>query len=181
MRHQINVFMSVLAVWAAFAIAGAGASNAQAALEQDAGWQSDVKGLRHFTGMRCPDLIGAFYRIKVLEGDEVSLAGCIYTGRGGINVVLRKHLQGGGRQEAIKYTRSYKKAGFEPIKLSGAAATGISFKTRGWTPTTLCETLWHFSGAKADFTLWMSYTLPTQEEEIGPALAAFVSALSRQN
>ncbi|GAB4535680.1 MAG: hypothetical protein Tsb0019_37160 [Roseibium sp.] len=154
---------------------------AQVPPEKDAGWQSDVGGLRHFTGLRCPDMIGSYYRIKVMEGDAVSLAGCIYTGRDGITAVLRKHLEGTGRREALTFSRSYKAAGFEPLKLSGAAASGISFRTRGWTETSLCETLWYFSGSKADYTLWLSYTLPTQEGEIGPAVSAFTDSLASQN
>ncbi|MEM5582021.1 hypothetical protein WNZ15_06130 [Roseibium sp. AS2] len=156
-------------------------ARAQVPPEKDAGWQSDVGGLRHFTGLRCPDMIGSYYRIKVMEGNEVSLAGCIYTGRDGVTAVLRKHIESSGRREALAFSRSYKAAGFEPIKLSGAAASGISFRTRSWTPTSLCETLWYFSGAKADFTLWLSYTLPTQEIEVGPAVAAFTGALASQN
>ncbi|MGX1496085.1 hypothetical protein ACSSV1_001106 [Labrenzia sp. MBR-25] len=154
---------------------------AQVPPEKDAGWQSDVGGLRHFTGLRCPDMIGGYYRIKVMEGDAVSQAGCIYTGRDGITAVLRKHLQGTGRREALTFSRNYKAAGFEPIKLTGAAASGISFRTRSWTPTSLCETLWYFSGATSDYTLWLSYTLPTQEVEIGPAVTAFTMALANQN
>jgi len=156
-------------------------AHAQVPPEKDAGWQSDVGGLRHFTGLRCPDMIGPFYRIKVMEGDQVSLAGCIYTGRDGITAVLRKHLEGTGRREALTFSRNYKAAGFEPIKLTGAAASGISFRTRSFAPTNLCETLWYFSSAKADYTLWLSYTLPTQEVEIGPAVSAFTQALANQN
>ena|GEM_PF-2190641 len=154
---------------------------AQVPPEHDAGWQSDVDGLRHFTGLRCPDVIGSFFRIKVMKGDAVSLASCIYTGRDGITAVLRKHLQATGRREALTFSRSYKAAGFEPVKLTGAAASGISFRTRNWTPATLCETLWYFSGEKADYTLWLAYTLPTQEAEVGPAVTAFTEALASQN
>lgn len=158
-----------------------GSARAQVPPEKDAGWQSDVNGLRHFSGLRCPDTVGSFYRIKVMEGDAVSLAGCVYTGRDGINAVLRKHTAGSGRREALTFSRSYKAAGFEPLKLSGAAASGISFRTRSWSPTSLCETLWYFSGTGADYTLWLSYTLPAQEIEIGPAVSAFTEALARQN
>ncbi|PVB59304.1 hypothetical protein DCO57_23075 [Labrenzia sp. 011] len=156
-------------------------ARAQVPPEQDAGWQSDFSGLRHFTGLRCPDMIGTFYRIKVMQGDAVSLAGCVYTGRGGITAVLRNHLEDTGRREALTFSRNYKAAGFEPIRLTGAAASGTSFRTRNWTAKSLCETLWYFSGEKADYTLWLSYTLPTQEVEIGPALAAFTQALASQN
>lgn len=155
--------------------------SAQVPPEKEAGWQSDVEGLRHFTGLRCPDLIGPFYRIKVMEGDASSVASCIYTGRDGMTAVVRQHLQASGRREALKFSRAYKAAGFEPISLTGAAASGISFRTRNWTPTSLCETLWYFTGEEADFTLWLSYTLPTQNEEIGPAVAAFTQALAQQN
>ncbi|MES0810994.1 hypothetical protein ABLO27_16025 [Roseibium sp. SCPC15] len=156
-------------------------ANAQVPPEKDAGWQSDVGGLRHFTGLRCPDVVGAYFRIKAMEGDADSLAGCIYTGRDGITAVLRKHLQSGGRRQALKFSRNYKAAGFEPITLTGAAASGISFRTRNWTPTSLCETLWYFSGTDADYTLWLAYTLPTQDIEVGPALDSFTNVLAKQN
>ena len=84
-------------------------------------------------------------------------------------------------REAINFSRNYKAAGFEEVQLSGAASTGISFRTRSWTPTSLCETLWHFAGAEADFTLWLSYTLPTQQDEVGPAVTAFTQVLAQQN
>lgn len=180
-KSQRNLLGLSALLCAAFVVAAISPSQAQLALEQDAGWQSDVKGLRHFTGMRCPDVIGFFSRIKVMEGDGASLAGCVYTGRDNITAVLRMHLQGSGRQEALKFSRSYKAAGFEPVKLSGAAASGISFRTRSWTSENLCETFWYFTGKKADFTLWMSYSLPAQEADIGPALETFTSALTRQN
>lgn len=156
-------------------------ASSQVAPEADAGWQSDVEGLRHFTGLRCPDIIGAFYRIKVMEGDGTSLSGCIYTGRDGMTAVLRTHLQGTGRREALTFSRNYKAAGFEPIQLTGAAATGISFRTGTRESASHCETMWYFSGSKADYTLWMSYTLPRQEIDIGPAITSFTNALTRQN
>ncbi|MCX2722037.1 hypothetical protein [Roseibium salinum] len=156
-------------------------AGAQVPPEYDAGWQSDVGGLRHFTGLRCPDMIGPFYRVKVMKGDGVSLAGCVYTGRDGISAVLRKHLPDTGRQQALTFSRNYKAAGFDPIKLSGAAASGISFRTSKQTPGTLCETLWYFTAEEADYTLWLAYTLPAQEIEVGPAMAAFTEALAGQN
>lgn len=163
------------------AIAASSQARAQTPPEHEAGWQSDLEGLRHFTGLRCPDTIGPFYRIKVMEGEGSSLSGCIYTGRDGLTAVLRNHTHGTGRQEALTFSRNYKAAGFEPVKLSGAAASGVSFRTRGWTSTSLCETLWYFSGAKADYTLWIAFTLPAQEADIGPALEVFTAALARQN
>ncbi len=179
-RLPAALFLSVLA---GLALPGMTAfpARSQPAPEQDAGWQSDVEGLRHFTGLRCPDTIGPYSRIKVMQGDAVSLAGCVYTGRYGITAVLRKHLEATGRREALTFSRNYKAAGFEPVKLSGAAASGISFRTRNWTPVALYETLWYFTGAKADYTLWLSYSLPEQEEEIGPAVAAFNEALAAQD
>lgn len=174
----LTLWLCLFAGWTGAALAPA---HAQAAPEAEAGWRSDVEGLRHFTGLRCPDVIGAFYRIKVMDGDGPSLAGCIYTGRDGITAVLRSHLQGSGRREALNFSRSYKAAGFEPLKLSGAAQTGTSFRTGTTGSSTHCETLWYFDGAEADFTLWMSYTLPTQEIDIGPAIASFTDALARQN
>lgn len=175
-----------LLLWSCIALQSAASAvvapaHAQVPPEKEAGWQSDVGGLRHFMGLRCPDQIGPFFRIKVLEGGATSLAGCIYTGKDGMTAVLRQHVQDTGRREAISFSRNYKAAGFEEVQLSGAASTGISFRTRSWTPTSLCETLWHFAGTKADFTLWLSYTLPTQQDEVGPAVTAFTEVLAQQN
>lgn len=177
----IVVIIALFCLTCAWTVAGTSGASAQTSPEAEAGWQSDVEGLRHFAGLRCPDVIGAFYRIKVLEGDGSSIAACIYTGYDGITAVLRMHLQGTGRREAVNFSRSYKTAGFEPVKLSGAAASGISYKTGTQDGTTQCETLWHFAGAQSDYTLWMAYTLPAQEADIGPAVASFTEALARQN
>ncbi|WP_434051175.1 MAG: hypothetical protein RDA78_17890 [Roseibium sp.] len=182
MKHRIaRLFLRTCIALPAVAIATVIPANAQVPPEKEAGWQSDVGGLRHFMGLRCPDQIGPFFRIKVLEGGANSLAGCIYTGRDGMTAVLRQHVQDTGRREAISFSRNYKAAGFEEIQLSGAASTGISFRTRSWTPTSLCETLWHFAGKDSDFTLWLSYTLPTQQDEVGPAVTAFTQVLAQQN
>lgn len=151
------------------------------ARDEQVGWVSDIAGLRHFSGMRCPDIVGGFIRSKVLTADADRMAGCIYAGDNGMTAVLRQHLNGTGQAEARKFVDAYKSSGFAPVNLSGAAATGVSFITRGWTQATQCETLWHFSGKKADFTLWLAYTLPAQETEIGPAVAAFTETLNRQN
>lgn len=147
--------------------------------EESLGWQTDVEGMRHFSGLRCPDEVGSFYRTKVLGSDGDRTAACIYTGRDGMSAVLRQHVMGSGRQEAEHFLQNYEKASFERIKLSGPAAEGISFKTRFWTSTVKCETLWYFSGHKADYTLWMSYGLPSQEADVGPELEDFVRLLNR--
>lgn len=156
-------------------------AQAQSRVEEQVGWTSDVGGLRHFSGMKCPDIVGNFFRSKVLTADADRMAGCIYTGKVGMTAVLRQHLSGTGAIEARKFMKSYKASGFRQIALSGIALSGTSFQTRSWSENTLCETLWHFSGKKADYTLWMSYTLPNQESEIGPGVAAFTEALTRQN
>lgn len=156
-------------------------AKAQLRDEEQVGWTSDVEGLRHFSGMKCSDIIGSFFRSKVLAADADRMAGCIYTGKNGMTAVLRQHLSGTGAIEAQKFMDNFKASGFKQIALTGIAQSGTSFQTRSWSENTLCETLWHFSGKKADYTLWMSYTLPNQEGEIGPGVAAFTEALTRQN
>ncbi|WP_417677438.1 hypothetical protein [Roseibium sp.] len=155
-----------------------GVANAQ---EDEDGWVSDFEGLRHFSGMRCPDVVGGFLRSKVLGADSDRMAGCIYSGEDGMTAVLRQHLLGTGTVEARKYMMNFKAAGFREITLTGVAHSGISFVTRDWTQATQCETLWHYSGKKADYTLWLTYSLPGQETIIGPAVAAFTETLNRQN
>ncbi|WP_346914362.1 hypothetical protein [uncultured Roseibium sp.] len=151
------------------------------AQDDEDGWVSDFEGLRHFSGMRCPDVVGGFLRSKALGADSDRMAGCIYSGEDGMTAVLRQHLLGTGSTEARKYMKNYKAAGFREIALTGVAQSGISFVTRDWTQATQCETLWHFSGKKADYTLWLTYSLPGQETVVGPAVAAFTKTLNRQN
>jgi hypothetical protein len=63
--------LALLSLIGAWTLVGIDVTKAQVSPEAEAGWQSDVEGLRHFNGLRCPDVIGAFYRIKVMEGDGV--------------------------------------------------------------------------------------------------------------
>lgn len=147
--------------------------------QESIGWQSDVEGMRHFSGLRCPDQVGRFYRTKVLASDGDRMAACIYSGDGGMSAILRQHLSGTGEKVARHYLENFQAAGFERVALSGPASTGISFKTRDWTSPVLCETLWYFAGQKADYTLWLSYGLPVQEAEVGPTLDAFVRLLNQ--
>ncbi|MEJ8474834.1 hypothetical protein [Roseibium algae] len=149
--------------------------------QQQVGWVNDVRGMRHFSGLRCPDIVGSLFRTKVLAADADRMAGCVYTGDHGFKAILRQHLSGTSQKAAEHFQSAYKSAGFSQISLSGAAESGISFKTRDWTANTLCETLWRFSGRKADYTLWMSYLLPSQEADVGPAVAAFTNILTSQN
>ena len=149
--------------------------------KQQAGWVSDVYGLRHFNGLRCPDVVGSLFRVKALSANADRMAGCIYSGSDGMRAVLRQHIQGSGKQSAQSFLTAYQNSGFQQVALSGAAASGISFITNDWSSGTQCETLWHFSGVKADFSLWMMYALPLQETEVEPAVKAFIDILNRQN
>jgi len=166
---------------AAFALVLAALPGRAHAQNDEDGWVSDFAGLRHFSGMRCPDVVGGFLRSKALGAGSDRMAGCIYSGEGGMTAVLRQHLLGTGAAEARNYMKNYKAAGFREIALTGVAQSGISFVTRDWTQATLCETLWHFTGKKADYTLWITYSLPGQETVVGPAVAAFTDILNRQN
>ncbi|GGB37249.1 hypothetical protein GCM10011316_06700 [Roseibium aquae] len=149
--------------------------------EEQEGWVGDVFGMRHFSGMRCPDIVGPFFRTKTLAADSDRMAGCLYTGRDGMQAVVRQHLAGTGRQAASAFLDNYRAAGFELVSMSGVAERGISFKTQDWGGRTQIETLWHFAGREADFSLWIAYSLPAQEAEVGPAVAAFEEMLAQQN
>ncbi len=178
LMKSLRRVVHVLAAAGLLVSLGAGTSLAR---DREAGWVNDIIGLRHFSGLRCPDMVGGFYRSKVLSADSDRMAGCIYTGDNGLAAVLRQHLSGTGADVAKDFLEAYKASGFSKAALTGVAQSGISYITRSWTPSKLCETLWHFSGKKADYTLWLTYSLPGQEAEVGPAVAAFVETLNRQN
>lgn len=149
--------------------------------EQQAGWVEDMAGMRHFSGLRCPDAVGPLSRSKVLSANTQQVAGCIYLGRDGVNAVLRQHLKGSGKNAARLFKENFAKAGFAEVKLTGVSASGISFMTREWKNTTDIETLWQLQGEKADYTLWLYYVLPKHETDIGITLRAFEEILARQN
>lgn len=170
-----------LLIAASFFVAGGLCAFAQTPGQEGSEWSPDVYGVRHFSGLRCPDAVGFLFRTKLLGADADRMAGCVYSGDAGMRLVLRSHLTGSGVKAAETFLSAFREAGFREVSLTGPAARGISFQTRDWGPGILCETLWYFSGKKADYSLWMSYSLPTQEADIGPALQAFEELLARQN
>lgn len=149
--------------------------------QEQVGWVSIVDGMRHFSGMRCPDVVGPFFRTKVLAADADRLAGCQYSAAGGMQAIMRKHLSGTGASAARAFLNNYRAGGFSQAKVTGIAETGVTFITGGGADSAMCETLWRFSGEKSDYTLWLSYTLPAQETQVGPAVAAFKAMLTRQD
>ncbi|NVK33119.1 MAG: hypothetical protein HWE23_01490 [Rhodobacteraceae bacterium] len=149
--------------------------------QEEVGWVADVRAMRHFTGLRCPDIVANYFRTKVLASDSNRMAGCVYAGPDGITLVLRQHQPGTAADVGEVFLKTFQAAGFERVTGEGAAASGISFNTRPWLPVNLHETLWYISGAKADYTIWMNYRFPLQQEELSPALTAFTSVLSLQN
>ncbi|EFO30788.1 conserved hypothetical protein [Roseibium sp. TrichSKD4] len=158
-----------------------GTGGARVYSDQQEGWVEDMAGMRHYSGLRCPDLVGPLARAKVLAADADRVAGCIYLGRDGINAILRKHVPGSGRQSTYLFKKNYSSAGFQQVQLTGVSASGVSFKTRQRGDRVYIETMWQFEGEKADFTLWLYYILPKHETDIAATLEAFKVMLARQN
>ncbi|MTH97613.1 hypothetical protein [Roseibium sp. RKSG952] len=143
------------------------------------GWVPDLRGLRHFSGLRCPDTIGSASRTKVLAADMGRMAGCVYAARGDMTAVLRQHRPGTGHAVAREHLKAYRLAGFEKVDKTGIAAGGISFKTRPWNQEEpRCETLWYFEGANADYSLWLSYPAPEREDDLVWLVNGFRHALA---
>jgi len=144
----------------------------------DSGWRTVTTGMRHFTGLVCPDRISTLSRIRVLTSAPDRIAGCVYQASNGISGVLRSHPAGTSARVAETFRDRFSQAGFEEVRLSGAAEAGISFRTGETDGRTRCETLWRFAAQGADYTLWLVYTLPAQAETIGPLVAAFARHLA---
>lgn len=134
--------------------------------------------MRHFTGLECPDRISTLSRIRVLSSAPDRIAGCVYQSSNGISGVLRSHPAGASARVAETFRTRFSQAGFAEVRLSGAAESGLSFRTGETEGKTRCETLWRFAGEGADYTLWLVYTLPAQAETIGPLVAAFARHLA---
>ena len=149
--------------------------------DQQAGWIEDMAGMRHFSGLRCPDVVGSLARAKVLASDTQHMSGCIYIGSEGMNAVLRQHLKGQGRAALATFQSSFASAGFKEVKLTGISGGGVSFRAREWEKDTHVETLWQFEGRTADYTLWLHYVLPKHETDVGTIVSAFKDMLARQN
>ncbi|WP_430511764.1 hypothetical protein [Pannonibacter phragmitetus] len=150
--------------------------------EYEAGWINDAKGMRHFTGFRCPNEVGGLTRSKVMPTVNSRIASCIYLDEtAGIQVVISAFQQGMARREAGKFKTGYQAAGYKELALSGIAASGITFTTGGNQSRMLCETLWPMSGKNADYTVWIHYSLPVHEQAVEPAFKAVVEMLKQQN
>lgn len=147
--------------------------------ETDSGWQVDPRGMRHFTGLSCPDQIDSMSRVKILSSDLDRIAGCIYQSPDGINAVLRSHPKGTSEGTAMDFAARYGEAGFTRIDASGVASSGVTFRLGTNGNDIACETLWRFAGKEMDYTLWLAYRLPSQSETIGPLLAAFIREIAK--
>ncbi|MXN63696.1 hypothetical protein GR183_02165 [Stappia sp. GBMRC 2046] len=147
----------------------------------DSGWQIDPHGMRHYTGLVCRDRLGMLTRVKVLPGGMDTIAGCIYATPQGLYAVLRSHEKGASAAVAANFAKRFSDVGFERVKTSGAAASGLTFSTGERETGTRCETLWRFTGNERDYTLWMAYTLPVQESEIGPIVAAIIEEIAKRD
>jgi hypothetical protein len=178
-RSRDNAARSILTAAAivATAVCPAAAQRSGSALS-DAGWKTVANGMRHFTGLTCPDRVGSLSRLQVLPSSADRVAGCIYQSDTGISAILRSHPSGNSAQAAREFETRYGEAGFSRLSATGAAASGISFKTGETRNGTRCETLWRFHARASDYTLWMSYTLPQQETTIGPLVTAFAAQLA---
>lgn len=149
--------------------------------EYEAGWINDATGMRHFTGFSCPNELGSLTRSKVMPTVNSRVASCVYIEEStGIEVVISAFQQGTARQEVANFMRGYQAAGFKELKLSGIAASGITFTTGGDQERMLCETLWPLSGKSADYTVWIHYSLPFHEKAIEPVFNAVLEMLKAQ-
>ena len=144
----------------------------------NAGWKNVTAGMHHFTGLTCPDRMGALNRLQVLASSPDRIAGCVYQSDTGISAVLRSHPVGTSAKTARAFEERFAASGFKRLSTSGIAANGISFRTGEDRAGTRCETLWRFRARNADYTLWMSYTLPLQEMAVGPIVEAFAGQLA---
>lgn len=147
----------------------------------DSGWQIDPQGMRHYTGLVCRDRLGMLTRVKVLPGGMDTIAGCIYATPQGISAVLRSHAKGASAAVAANFAKRFSDAGFRRVETSGATASGLTFATGERETGTRCETLWRFTGNERDYTLWMAYTLPIQESEIGPIVATIIEEIAKRD
>lgn len=161
------------------ALTSAGATTDRPGLS-DSGWRNVTAGMRHFTGLTCPDRIGSLSRLQVLASSSDRIAGCVYQSDTGIAAILRSHPPGESEEAARSFAERYAEAGFPRMATSGAAASGLTVRTGEDRSGTRVETLWRFHTRRADYTLWMSYALPLQADAIGPLVAAFATELAEE-
>lgn len=146
----------------------------------ESGWKVVTRGMRHFTGLTCPDQVASLNRIRVLSGSADRIAGCIYQNPTGVSAIVRSHPSGGGAIAARAFRERYGAAGFPLLKTTGAAAAAISFLTGQEKDTSRCESLWRFRTSNTDYTLWITYTLPGQAEAVGPLVTSFAELLAEK-
>ncbi|MDJ0932118.1 hypothetical protein [Breoghania sp.] len=172
-RSPLSLIAALLCTLALPAVALVSGTRPAAA---DEGWRQDFGSLSHYTGLTCPDRIGALERFEVAGTTATMLASCTYRA-GEIYVVVQLWEQGHLKHVLEDYRNRFKRIGFKQVAGTSVTSRGLTFVVGHDGKMQRRETIWPLSIGQRGLILWMNYAHPVDNETIMMAYTDMVDLL----
>lgn len=140
------------------------------------GWRDDFGRLTHFSGLSCPDRIGALERFEVAGSAAGMLASCTYR-TDDVSTVIQLWEPGRLQPTLQTLRENYAEIGFATVEGEGVAARGLSFMVATGAATERRETLWPVTVGGRNFILWMNYPYPGDQARLAAVFTDVVATL----
>ncbi|WP_321339368.1 hypothetical protein [Breoghania sp.] len=140
------------------------------------GWREDFGALTHYSGLSCPDRIGALERFEVAGTTATMLASCTYR-TDEIYVVVQIWEQNYLLRATRDYRDRFSEIGFAQVTGAGIAAKGLTFVVGRSGNLQRRETIWPISIGQRGLVLWMNYAYPTDNKAVEAAYNDMVETL----
>ncbi|MDX5594136.1 hypothetical protein [Pseudovibrio sp. SPO723] len=117
------------------------------------GWKQQLDGLRHYSGLECPDTVGGLHRSGVTPDIADTGPGCKYLGEQGVEAVFRQHRPYRLVDIQRTFLDEYEGSGFT---LVDGPENSLTFQTDLEGAEATMESLWAFQGEESGYTLWFA-------------------------
>ncbi|PTW61793.1 hypothetical protein C8N35_102509 [Breoghania corrubedonensis] len=142
----------------------------------DDGWREDFGSLTHYSGLSCPERIGALERFEVTGTTSTMLASCTYR-LGEMSIVVQLWEQGYLKRALENYRARFATIGFKRVAGSSMAARGLTFVVGHDGQTQRRETIWPVTIGRRGMIVWMNYAYPIDEGRMETAYTDMVEML----
>ena len=142
----------------------------------EGGWREDFGSLKHYSGLTCPERIGALERSEVAGTASLMLASCTYR-TGEVFVVVQLWEQGYLKRALEDYRARFKTIGFKQVGGAGLASRGLTFVVGYDGKVQRRETIWPVSVGRRGLVVWMNYAYPLDERRMETAYTDMVEML----
>lgn len=139
----------------------------------DDGWREDFGRLSHYSGLTCPERIGALERTGVSGSEASMLASCTYQS-GPVQATVQLWEFGTLAKALAALRARYTETGFREVGGSGALSRGLNFMVDS-TEVERRETILPISLPGYHLLVWMHYRHPAED---ALAVASFSDLLA---